>query len=63
MATTTCPQCNASYPSMLKNCPSCKAPASAPQAGRTDIKKLVPWIVALDLVIIGGFLLYFFVLR
>jgi hypothetical protein len=47
----------------MKTCPSCKAPASSPQAGPTDIKKLMPWIVALDLVIIGGFLFYFFVLR
>ena len=63
MATTTCSQCNANYPSLMKTCPSCKAPAPGRQVGPTDIKKLVPWIVALDLVIIGGFLFYFFVLR
>ncbi|MNR75441.1 hypothetical protein D3C86_520650 [compost metagenome] len=63
MATTTCSQCNASYPSLLKTCPSCKAPAGGPLAGSEGIKKVLPLIVALDLVIIGGFLLYFFVLR
>ncbi|MNT41975.1 hypothetical protein D3C72_1783680 [compost metagenome] len=63
MATTTCSQCNASYPSVLAQCPSCKTSESGKPTAPTDIRKYIPLIVALDLVIMGGFLFYFFVLR
>ncbi len=63
MATSTCSQCNSSYPSMLKACPACKSEAPSRTAAPSDIKKFVPLIVAVDVLLIGGFLFYFFVLR
>jgi hypothetical protein len=48
---------------MLNTCPSCKTAADSSQARSVSIKQLVPWIVAADVLLIGGFLFYFFVIR
>ncbi len=63
MATTICSQCNASYPTIMKACPSCKTAPSGPKISSADIKKYIPLIMAVDALLIGGFLIYFFVIR
>lgn len=59
MPTTECPNCKSTYPSVLKTCPSCGKRVLASDA-KIDIKKFIPLMVALDLVIVG-IILYVFV--
>lgn len=61
MPTTVCPHCQTGYPDVLSACPSCGKAAQADTGKKpVDLKKVLPLIVIMDLLVIAVVLFVYF---